>query len=91
MASLHFFHLPEADAPLLVDTPEKLNEARELISKALVVGIDCEWPPEETGHRPAATVLQLAAWCSDSGLHPLILVSQLVDYLKRINRFIQVY
>lgn len=75
---MDFFHHPAADAPLLVDTADKLQEAIQLFHGATVVGIDCEWPPEETGHSPSATVLQLAVWCPESGLHALILVSNII-------------
>ena len=69
-----YWHTAQADTPLLIDSTEKLEDASEIISKALIVGIDCEWPPSETGRHPSATVLQLAVWSPSQKLIVLILV-----------------
>lgn len=41
-SDLEFWHCPEGDSPMLVDTPEKLDEVEKLAETALVCGIDCE-------------------------------------------------
>jgi hypothetical protein len=72
-----YWHIAEAEVPLLIDTAEKLNTAADIICKALVVGLDSEWPPKETGHRPSSTVLQLACWEPSQGLVVLVLVGRI--------------
>jgi hypothetical protein len=69
-----YWHIAEAEAPLLISTEIELENASHVVSKALVVGIDCEWPPSETGNRPSSTVLQLACWEPSQGLVVLVLV-----------------
>lgn len=69
-----YWHIAEAEAPLLISTDKELENASAIVSKALLVGIDCEWPPRDTGHRPTSTVLQLACWEPSQGLVVLVLV-----------------
>jgi hypothetical protein len=74
-----YWRIAEAEAPLLIDSPKKLEDAADIISKAIVVGLDCEWPPSETGHRPAATVVQLACLIEPSqDLVVLVLVRNII-------------
>ena len=71
----NYLHIPEAHDAVLVDkTKGRFEEARDFIDGALLCGFDCEWRPEETGHRPAALLLQLALWHPISGLKAVILV-----------------
>jgi len=67
------WHIAEAQSPLLISTGKDLQNASDIVSKALVVGLDCEWPPRETGNRPSSTVLQLACWEPSQGLVVLVL------------------
>lgn len=68
------WQLPEGARTLFIDSDVALNRAEPVLQGCLVCGIDAEWPPEQTGHAPAAALLQLACWSTGHGLTILLLV-----------------
>ena len=68
------WHLPAGSSTTVVDSDEVLHrDVLPILQGSHAIGIDAEWPPEQTGRAPAAALLQLACW-APAGLSVLLLV-----------------
>lgn len=50
------------------------SHCSEVAEAARVCALDAEWPPEQTAAQPHASLLQLAFWSPQHGVHVLLLV-----------------
>ncbi|GAB4821276.1 hypothetical protein N2152v2_008322 [Parachlorella kessleri] len=58
------------DSPAAVDPASTATKAAEA---ALVCALDVEWPPDTHREHPSATLVQLALWSPQHGMHVLLL------------------